>query len=135
VSDALDVDPAADDQAVAVVRRIAAPPGTVFDYLVDPARFVLWMGVAADLDACPGGGYHITVGPDAVATGEYRVVDPPRRLVFTWGWRGDPDVPEGSTTVEILLTRARASNSATEVCRVTSRALVTQRVGTCSSTA
>lgn len=104
MSDALDVDPAADDQVVAVVRRIAAPPETVFDYLVDPARFVLWMGVAADLDARPGGGYHITVGPDAVATGDYQVVDPPRRLVFTWGWRGDTDVPVGSTTVEILLT-------------------------------
>ena len=104
MSDALDVDPAADDQAIAVVRRIAASPETVFDYLVDPVRFVLWMGVAANLDPRPGGGYHITVGPDAVAAGEYRVVDPPRRLVFTWGWRGDPDVPAGSTTVEILLT-------------------------------
>ena len=104
MSDDLDANPAADDQPVTVVRRIAAPPETVFDYLVDPARFVLWMGVAADLDPRPGGGYHITVGPGAVASGEYRVVDPPRRLAFTWGWRGDLDVPAGSTTVEILLT-------------------------------
>lgn len=62
MSDALDADNASDDQAIAVVRRIAALPETVFDYLVEPSRFVLWMGVAADLDPRPGGGYHIVEG-------------------------------------------------------------------------
>lgn len=28
------------------------------------------------------------------ATGEYRVVDPPHRLVFTWVWDDQPDKPQ-----------------------------------------
>lgn len=91
-------------QVVHVVRRIAAPPDIVYSYLVDPARFVQWMGVRADLDARPGGAFEVTVGPDAVAAGEYVLVEAPRRVVFTWGWRGDADVPPGSSTVEVLLT-------------------------------
>jgi uncharacterized protein YndB with AHSA1/START domain len=31
------------------------------------------------------------------------VVEPPSRLVFTWGWEGDGDLPPGSSTVEITL--------------------------------
>jgi uncharacterized protein YndB with AHSA1/START domain len=88
---------------VAVVRRIAAPREIVFAFLTDPARFVQWMGVGAKLDPRPGGAYQITVGPGAVASGHYQVVEPPNRLVFTWGWRGDADVPPGSTTVEVVL--------------------------------
>jgi uncharacterized protein YndB with AHSA1/START domain len=40
---------------------------------------------------------------DNVALGEYVVVEPPARVVFTWGWEGDAAVPPGSTTVEITL--------------------------------
>ena len=35
--------------------------------------------------------------------GEYVLVEPPSRVVFTWGWEGNPDLPPGSTTVEITL--------------------------------
>jgi uncharacterized protein YndB with AHSA1/START domain len=38
-----------------------------------------------------------------VARGEFREIDPPRRVVFTWGWEGHPAVPPGSSTVEIDL--------------------------------
>ena len=31
-------------------------------------------------------------------------LDPPRRVVFTWGWEGNDDVPPGSSTVEVTLT-------------------------------
>jgi len=32
-------------------------------------------------------------------------VDPPHRIVFTWGWEGDGSpVPPGSSTVEITIT-------------------------------
>jgi uncharacterized protein YndB with AHSA1/START domain len=40
-----------------------------------------------------------------VAVGEYVEVDPPNRVVFTFGWEGDGNpTPPGSTTVEITLT-------------------------------
>lgn len=40
---------------------------------------------------------------DTVARGEFVEVDPPRRVVFTWGWEGHDRVPPGSTTVELTL--------------------------------
>ena len=38
-----------------------------------------------------------------VALGTYVVVEPPSRVVFTWGWEGDPDLPPGSSTVDVTL--------------------------------
>jgi hypothetical protein len=37
------------------------------------------------------------------ASGEFVEVDPPRRLVFTWGWSHDPAVPPGATRVVVTL--------------------------------
>src|SRR2546421_5144694 len=62
------------------------------------------MGVGAELDPRPGGRYRIDVDGVHIVSGEYLVVDPPRRLVMSWGWEGHPTVPPGSTTVEITLT-------------------------------
>ncbi len=85
-----------------VVREvaIAASPETVWQFLVDPAKAVRWMGVAASLDARPGGRYRVEVLPGDVVLGEFLEVDPPRRLVHTWGWEtSSGSVPPGSTTV------------------------------------
>lgn len=39
-----------------------------------------------------------------VAEGRFVEIDPPRRIVFTWGWVEDEmPVPPGSSTVEITL--------------------------------
>jgi len=93
-----------------IERRIAARPETVFSYFTDPARYRLWQGVDAELDPRPGGMFRVTMTgkSGAVVRGEYLEVDPPRRLVLTWGWErwdGQPDayVPVGSSTVEITL--------------------------------
>jgi uncharacterized protein YndB with AHSA1/START domain len=37
------------------------------------------------------------------ALGEFVELEPDRRVVFTWGWVGHPEVPPGSTIVEIDL--------------------------------
>jgi uncharacterized protein YndB with AHSA1/START domain len=86
------------------VQRIAASPATVFSYLVEPAKFNAWMGVGAELDPRPGGRVRIDVDGEHFATGEFREVDPPHRVVMTWGWESNDAVPPGSTTVEITLT-------------------------------
>ena len=91
------------ERAVDVERRIAATPGEVFTYLTDPEKYTRWKGEQAELDPRPGGLYRVRMGPDAVALGEYVEVEPPTRVVFTWGWEGSGDVPPGSTTVEITL--------------------------------
>lgn len=85
-------------------RRIAARPETVFAYFVDPERYTRWMGVGAVLDARPGGRYEVRVPQGLTAIGEFREVDPPHRVVFSWGWDGHETVPAGSTEVEVTLT-------------------------------
>jgi uncharacterized protein YndB with AHSA1/START domain len=90
--------------AIEITQRIEASPDIVFAYLTDSHRFVKWMGVGAELDARPGGRFRIDVDGVHIASGEYQEIDPPRRLVMSWGWEGHPTVPPGSTTVEITLT-------------------------------
>lgn len=86
--------------------RIAAPPEVVFDFLTDRKLLPRWMGFAAEVDPRPGGVYRCSVvRRDLFVEGEFVEVDPPRRVVFTWGWDGSDDlVPPGSTTVEFTLT-------------------------------
>jgi uncharacterized protein YndB with AHSA1/START domain len=91
------------------VRReveIAASPETVWQFLVDPDKAHLWWGRSITLDPRPGGALRIEVTPRSIAAGEIVEIDPPRRLVYTWGWEvggGAEFVPPGSSTVEIDL--------------------------------
>lgn len=90
--------------AVEVETRIAASPETVFDFFVDPDMMIQWMGRSAELDPRPGGGFRSEMNADAIVSGEYVAVEPPNRVVFTWGWNGEDSVtPPGSSTVEVLL--------------------------------
>jgi uncharacterized protein YndB with AHSA1/START domain len=83
--------------------RLEAPPHEVFPHFVDPERYVRWQGVRAELDPRPGGVFRVWMAPDSVASGEYVAVEPPSRVVFTWGWEGNTELPPGSTTVELTL--------------------------------
>lgn len=91
------------EHVVEVERRIAAAPSDVFDFLVDPVKYVRWKGIEAQLDPRPGGRYRVQMTADSAVAGTYVAVDPPSRVVFTWGWEDDEAVPPGSTTVEITL--------------------------------
>ena len=89
-------------EGIALVREviIAASPETIWQFLTDPIKAIRWMGVAATLDARAGGRYRIEVLPGDAVLGEFVELDPPRRLVQTWGWEGGSgSVPPGSTTV------------------------------------
>jgi uncharacterized protein YndB with AHSA1/START domain len=91
--------------ALVITERVAASPEAVFDFLVDPDKLVRWLGNSVDIEPEPGGKFLVTIG-DNVATGSYVSVDPPKQVVFTWGWAGSADVPPGSSTVTISLTPA-----------------------------
>ena len=79
--------------AVVVRRTIAASAERLFDAWLDPISLSQWMrpgtihSTVAQVDARVGGNYEIVMQADSgpiVHTGVYRVVDRPKRLVFTW---------------------------------------------------
>ena len=90
--------------AVEVETRIAASPETVFDFFTDPDKLIQWMGRSAELDPRPGGAFRCDINGRSVASGEYLELDPPRRIVFSWGWEGADNVTlPGSSRVEVQL--------------------------------
>lgn len=93
-------------RVVAHELRVEASPETVFSYFTDPAKLVEWMGEEATLDPRPGGICRIVIGP-GVMCGSFSEVEPPSRVVFSWGWEQRYfDIPPGETRVEVTLTPA-----------------------------
>jgi uncharacterized protein YndB with AHSA1/START domain len=52
----------------------------------------------------PGGTFRVDMNGRNVAAGHFVVVEPPARVVFTWGWEASEEMPPGSSTVEVRLT-------------------------------
>ena len=82
--------------------RIDARPAEVFPYLTEAELIVRWMGDWAELDATAGGRFVVDINGVPIR-GEYVVVEPPHRVVLTWGTAGSDLLPPGASTVEILL--------------------------------
>jgi uncharacterized protein YndB with AHSA1/START domain len=96
-------------QSLTVEREvhIDASPETVFEFFTDPVKMVRWKGAQATLDPRPGGVYRVQMNEQMMAIGEYVELDPPHRVVFTFGWKGDyAGTAPGSSTVEVTLTPA-----------------------------
>jgi uncharacterized protein YndB with AHSA1/START domain len=99
------------DTRLRLERLIAAPPERVFAFWIDPAQVVRWWGPAgyevpsSDFDVRPGGQWRTTVqtpdGQRRTISGMYRAIEPPRRLVFTWGWLGDDGTRGHETEVTV----------------------------------
>ena len=91
-------------------KTLDARSDRVFAAFVEPEKLAEWWGPAGftspslDLDVRNGGRYRITMQPpDGEAfhlRGEFREVDPPRRLVYTFEWE-EPD-PDDQVTVVTL---------------------------------
>lgn len=84
---------------------IAARPETIWELLTDPQQAIRWMGCTASFDLRRGGAYRVEVIPGNVAAGQFVEIDPPRRLVYTWGWESGKatSIPPGSSTVTFEL--------------------------------
>ncbi len=80
-----------------------APVQEVFRHLTDPAAMIRWMGQHATLEPVPGGAFEIDINGVPVR-GRYLEVDPPRRVVVSWGVAGSTGLPPGATRVEFTLT-------------------------------
>jgi uncharacterized protein YndB with AHSA1/START domain len=109
-------EPSSATTTVHVSRELAAPRDEVFRTWTEPDLFKRWFtppgnaSVTADLDVRPGGAYRITVERTELVpgtsyiVGNYLEVDPPKRLVFTFGWEEPPPV-EGLEALETLDSR------------------------------
>jgi uncharacterized protein YndB with AHSA1/START domain len=82
---------------------IAAPPETVFDYLVTVEGMTAWMGDWARLDPVAGGAFAVDIAGSPIR-GAYLEVDRPRSVVVSWGLAGSDELPPGSTRVSFTLT-------------------------------
>ncbi|MCA9835120.1 MAG: SRPBCC domain-containing protein [Thermomicrobiales bacterium] len=83
--------------------EIDAAPADVFTYLTTNAGMTAWMGTQASLDPRPGGRFEVDIAGYAIR-GQYLEVDPPHRIVVSWGMIENPLLPPGSSTVEFRLT-------------------------------
>jgi uncharacterized protein YndB with AHSA1/START domain len=100
-----------DRGVVEVARHLPVTPETVFPYFTEPGRYVTWMGNEATLQPVPGGTYRVQMPDGFGASGTFLEVEPPHRVVFTWGWlpgagqrvhvgpHQDTVLPPGSTRV------------------------------------
>ena len=79
-------------------------PDATFDLVTRPERLRRWQTVAARVDLQAGGEYRWTVVPGHSAAGTFSEIVPGKRVVYTWGWEGDDELPPGSSTVTVTLT-------------------------------
>lgn len=81
-----------------------APMNEVYRYLTTVEGLLQWIAVDAVVEPTPGGKLQWTHENGATMLGRFIELDPPRRLVFAYGWKGDlMGVAPESTTVEITL--------------------------------
>jgi len=83
--------------------EIDAPPAVVFEYLTTEAGMTAWMGEHAELDARPEGRFAVDIAGYPIR-GQYLRVEPPTRVVVSWGVAGSADLPASASTVEFRLT-------------------------------
>ena len=74
-----------------------------FALITQPDRLRRWQVVTARVDLRAGGDYRWTIIPGHSVAGTFTEVDPGRRVVFTWGWEGSPDLAPGTSTVVVTL--------------------------------
>lgn len=117
--------------SLTLVKRIKAPPATVFAAWTRPAMIARWFGPhhtkveQAEIEAREGGRFLIRLveenGERHGVGGTYTVFEPERRLVFTWAWVSMPEresrvtvefrpIPEGT---EVTLTHDRFADPET----------------------
>jgi len=98
-----------------LTRVLPVEPSHAFEFFSDSARLARWWGPkgfsipSLEFDPRAGAAYRIEMlppeGEGFFLAGEFRVVDPPVRLAFTFRWE-DPD-PDDVETVADLSFRER----------------------------
>ena len=99
-----------DELTLEITRVLPAARSVVFEAFSDPNELARWWGPAGfstpslELQARVGESYRIEMQPPQgdrfYLTGEFRVVDPPGRLAYTFVWE-DPDPDDIDTVVDL----------------------------------
>lgn len=100
-------------------RIVPAPPAAVYRALTNPRELAKWWGPrgfttpSVESDPRAGGSYRIAMQPPDgdlfYLSGEFREVDPPVRLAYTFRW--DPPDPDDRQTVARLSLRDRGDRT------------------------
>jgi uncharacterized protein YndB with AHSA1/START domain len=93
-------------------RALSSPCSAVFSACVEPAELAKWWGPrgftapSIEMDLRVGGAYRIAMQPPEgdlfYLSGEFREVEAPTRLVYTFRWE-DPDPEDRETVVTVAL--------------------------------
>jgi uncharacterized protein YndB with AHSA1/START domain len=90
--------------AVEVATRIDASPEAIFGFFTEPDKMIQWMGREAQLEPRPGGLFRCDINGRHIAAGTFLEVDPPHRVVFSFGWEGEESsVRPGASRIEVTL--------------------------------
>jgi uncharacterized protein (TIGR03086 family) len=86
-------------------KTVVVPLGAdeTFALITEPDRLRRWQAITARVDLRAGGGYRWTIIPGHSASGTFTEVEAGKRVVFSWGWEGQTELPPGASTVTITL--------------------------------
>ncbi|HYE85939.1 MAG TPA: SRPBCC domain-containing protein [Vicinamibacterales bacterium] len=82
--------------------EIGAEPDSVFDYFINPALLVRWMGDFARLEATSGGLFAVDIN-GVLIRGHFVRIERPSLVEIAWGEAGNADMPPGATRVTVRL--------------------------------
>ena len=103
---------AAEIPSLEVRKSIKAPRARVYAAWTTPEELRRWHAPGplhaslVEMDVRVGGAYRIHMtspdGTDHKVSGVYLEVDPPQKIVYTWGWDGDHVVKDSVVTLEFI---------------------------------
>ncbi len=82
---------------------IQAARDVVFSYFTDTTRWARWWGTGSTIDPRTGGAVLIVHPGGVQVAGEILEIDPPARLVFTYGYVSGTPMPVGASVVTLQL--------------------------------
>jgi uncharacterized protein YndB with AHSA1/START domain len=92
----------AGDTTLTITRQFNAPPELVWKAWTDPDAMREWIHPGegfttpvVEWDLRPGGRYRIVMraptGEEFTTSGIFEIIEPPRRISYTWTWTSTPD--------------------------------------------
>lgn len=104
-----------DNNVLRIEREFSAPPEDVYEAWVNPQILVQWWGPEGmttpvhELNTFEGGSWTATMenaeGVQNTSSGVYTVMEPPKRLAFTWAWTQEDGSRGHETEVDLIFTK------------------------------